>query len=775
VKGPVSARVSWILVAVGTAAAVVTALVARDEVARTMYFVATIQLALSVVIAARVNRPAAGLWLGLVAIGVFSLVGQIVDGQPPDSAGLQILTESSFLVVQIVLAVGLLFIVSRRLGSDPRSVLVDGLIVATGSWFIMWLLLVQPTLDSDNRLVAVTALIGFTLAISVIVLFTLATLLFGDTARTASVWLVAGAISFTLLGDFIYAAIDSERIQIDTRLAIASYVLGLFLASSAFLHPSVQTLTDHVDVRRMRPQFGRLIVTTIALSIPVVVLALTDPKDNTDRIVRAISIFVLTTTVVARVVLAVRQNAAAQRKLEHAAQTDALTGLPNRSLMIAHVAESLRTAWSRSVQPVVLFIDVDRFKNINDSLGHQAGDDILIAVSSRLRNALPDRCIVGRISGDEFVVLDPNNRDTAEAMVLADRILECFHEPLTARQGDVFVSASIGVATHRPGVNNDAEDLLRQADTAMYRAKDAGRNCVAVFDDSMLERVTQRLAVETALYRALERRELRLVHQPIVDIDLGEVVGFEALMRWEREDGTMISPAEFIPIAEETGTIVPIGSWALLEALTHLRSWINEGICRRDATMSVNVSPRQLHDVNFVSVVSEALTRAHIPADQLWLEVTEGVMIAEPEQALEALRRLCDLGVRVAIDDFGTGYSSLSLLQRFPIQRLKIDRSFISGVADDLGSRSLVRTIIAMGDSLGLDMVAEGVESVRQLQTLAELKCAKAQGFLISHPVAPDVMGQTVAALEQFGSWQKLRGTSNSRGERTKHPLHDHD
>lgn len=744
-------------------------------VARVLYLVATIQLALCVLLAARVNRPAAGLWIGLACIGVFSIAGQLIDGDAGDSALIQLFTESLFLLVQIVLAAGLLFIVSRRLGSDPRSVLADGLIVAAGSWVVVWLVLLQPTVNMDDRLVAVTALVGITLAVSVIVLFTLATLLFGDAARTPSVWLVAGAITFTLLGDFIYAAIDSDRVQWTTQTAIASYVLGLFLASAAFMHPTVSTLTNHAPVRGTRPQFGRLIVTTSALSIPVVVLALTEPQDEIDQVVRAVSVFVLTIAVVARVVLAVRQNAAAQRKLEHAAQTDALTGLPNRSLMIDYVSNALRNAWSRSLQPAVLFIDVDRFKNINDSLGHQAGDDILIAVSSRLRHALPARCVVGRISGDEFVVLDPENRDSSEALVLADRILECFHEPLSARQGDVFVSASIGVATHRPGSPNDADDLLRQADTAMYRAKDAGRNCVAVFDESMLERVTQRLAVETALYRALERRELRLVHQPIVDIDLGEVVGFEALMRWEREDGTMISPAEFIPIAEETGTIVPIGAWALLEALTHLRGWINEGICRSDATMSVNVSPRQLHDVNFVSVVNEALMRAHIPADQLWLEVTEGVMIAEPDQALEALRKLCDLGVRVAIDDFGTGYSSLSLLQRFPIQRLKIDRSFISGVADELGARSLVRTIIAMGDSLGLDMVAEGVESVRQLQTLAELKCAKAQGFLISHPVAPDVMGQTVSALEQFGSWQRLRGNVAPRNDRSIRPLSDHD
>jgi EAL domain-containing protein (putative c-di-GMP-specific phosphodiesterase class I) len=269
--------------------------------------------------------------------------------------------------------------------------------------------------------------------------------------------------------------------------------------------------------------------------------------------------------------------------------------------------------------------------------------------------------------------------------------------------------------------------------------------------------VTQRLAVETALYRALERRELRLVHQPIIDIEFGDVLGFEALMRWEQEDGTTVSPAEFIPIAEETGIILPIGAWALLEALSHLRAWIDQGICPPNASMSVNVSPRQLHDPNFVAVVNEALTRSRVDAHQLWLEITEGVMIAEPEQTLTTLRRLNSLGVRVAIDDFGTGYSSLSLLQRFPIQRLKIDRSFVGGIADDVNSRSLVKTIIAMADSLGLDTVAEGVESIRQLQSLSDLHCAKAQGFLISHPVGPDAMSSTIAALERFGNWPKLK------------------
>ena len=746
------------MVGVGGLLAIVTMSFANGVISNSTYLIATVQLAIALPISARFNSPDRVVWMSLLVITGLSIAGQLLDGTFFNRFGNQAIPEVIFLIVQFVLAAGLLFIVGRRLGSDPVSVLVDAMIVALGTWFLIWITFVQPTFDSSNESVIVASIRGATLAMSALVLFTLAVLLFGDRQRTPAVWLVASAIALTLLGDFVYAANDSGRAMIADRFASAAYVACLFSASAAFLHPTIGSLTDQGPLLPKRPILGRLVTTTLALLVPVIVLALSDPTDNRDRVVRAISIFVLGAAVTARVVHSVRANATTQRQLIISAQTDALTGLPNRNLMITHVTHALTNALTEGRQPTVLFIDVDRFKNINDSLGHQAGDNVLVAVAQRLQYALPQRCVVGRISGDEFVILDASNRNSSDAMLLADRILEAFHEPLSLRQGDVFVSASIGVATYRPDITKNADDLLRHADTAMYRAKDAGRNCVAIFDESMLERVTQRLSVETALYRALERRELRLVHQPIIDIDLGDVVGFEALMRWDREDGTTVSPAEFIPIAEETGTIVPIGAWALLEALTHLRTWINEGTCRRDATMSVNVSPRQLHDPNFVAVVSEALMRAHVPAEQLWLEVTEGVMIAQPEQALVALKKLCAIGVRVAIDDFGTGYSSLSLLQRFPIQRLKIDKSFVSGVAENLGTRALVRTIIAMGESLGLDMVAEGVESVRQLQVLAELRCPKAQGYLISHPVPPDSMASTVAALDQLGSWPRLRG-----------------
>jgi predicted signal transduction protein with EAL and GGDEF domain len=378
-------------------------------------------------------------------------------------------------------------------------------------------------------------------------------------------------------------------------------------------------------------------------------------------------------------------------------------------------------------------------------------------VAHRLQSAVPESAVVARLSGDEYVVLDPASKSEGAAMALADRLLAVFREPLPLSQGDVFVTASIGVAAIDANSSASAEDLVRHADTAMYRAKDSGRNCVAVYDESMHERVAHRLTVETALYRALDRRELRMFHQPILDLVSGDVVGFEALMRWQQADGTIVSPIEFIPIAEDTGTIVPIGSWALLESLTQLRRWIDEGVCSPSATMSVNVSTKQLRDTNFPAIVSEALTRSGVSPQLLWLEVTESVMAEEPELALAILRRLRSLGVRVALDDFGTGYSSLSMLQKFPLQRIKIDRSFVKGVADNPNDRSLVRTIIAMGRSLGLDMVAEGVESVHQLQVLSDLGCTKAQGYLISHPVPADAMRSTVDALERLGNFPGLR------------------
>ena len=730
-------------------------LISDSGMVDSFYLVATVQLALGVVGGIVTHRPSARIWTFVFLIAVFSVAGQLLDGG--SGVGRPIASEACFLAVQVTLAIALLAVTVRRSGASLVGSLGDGLIVALGTWVLIWVLLIQPSIDAITEPNVVTALRGITLAVSTVVLFLLASLLFSDANRTPAVWLLSVAIGLSLGGDLLYAIDKSGHLNVDNRYGNAPYVACLFFASATFLHPSVRGLTQRGSLRSRRPLLGRLVLTTTALILPILAVSLIDPADRLDRTIRAVSLFVLAAAVTTRVIQAVRDNARTQAILIRSAQTDPLTHLPNRSLMTDLLNDALENSWRADHMPAVLFIDVDRFKNINDSLGHGAGDDVLVAVAKRLRNTVHEAAHVGRMSGDEFVVLDTASHGPADAMKLAERLLAAFHEPLQVRQGDVFVSASIGVALADRAGASTAEELLRNADTAMYRAKDAGRNCIALFDESMLERVTQRLSLETSLYRALERRELRLVHQPIIDIQLGDVLGFEALMRWEQEDGTTVSPAEFIPIAEETGTILPIGAWALLEALSHLRDWIDRGVCPDTASMSVNVSPRQLHDPNFTAVVSEALTRARVRPQQLWLEVTEGVMIAEPEQALDTLRRLNAMGVRVAIDDFGTGYSSLSLLQRFPIQRLKIDRAFIAGIADDVSARSLVKTILAMADSLGLDTVAEGVESIRQLQSLSDLRCSKAQGFLISHPVPPEAMESTIAALERFSNWPRLR------------------
>ncbi|MGA0148761.1 MAG: putative bifunctional diguanylate cyclase/phosphodiesterase [Ilumatobacteraceae bacterium] len=749
-------RCSWGGLGMGLAASIAHLTVRSDTFGNGLYAIAILAVVGAAMLSARHHRLDRRILAGFGVITVAILAGQLLSGAERGVTE-HFLGEFSYLVVQTTLIVGLLLVVQRRIGREPIGVLADASILSLGAWLVLWITVLRPLFDTITDEPAVVTLRGITFSLSAVVLFLLATLLLGDSENNTVVWLASCAVIASLTGDMLWALSDARLADLSLSVLNAPYVLALFAAAATLLPPEIRFLTAQGAYRASRPMAGRLVVVISGLVAPIFIFALTDAVDTRDRVVRTVSVLVLSAVVLVRVVLAVRANAELQARLVTSAQTDALTGLPNRSLMLQHVDTALRTAWRDGREPTVLFIDVDRFKNINDSLGHAAGDDVLIAVAERLRVVLPTRCVVGRIAGDEFVVLDPQTAGPNESMVLADRVLESFHEPLSLRQGDVFVSASIGVSTYRPSVTNSADDLLRHADTAMYRAKESGRNCVAIFDESMLESVTQRLAVETALYRALERRELRLVHQPIIDVGLGEVVGFEALMRWDREDGSTISPAEFIPIAEETGTIVPIGSWALLEALTHLSDWIASGICARDATMAVNVSPRQLSDPNFVNVVSEALTRAHIPAKQLWLEVTEGVMIAQPDQALVALTRLCELGVRVAIDDFGTGYSSLSLLQKFPIQRLKIDRTFIQGVADDADARALVRTIVAMCESMSLDMVAEGVETVSQLQALGEMRCAKAQGYLISHPVPPESIAGTVAAINELGPWPRHR------------------
>ena len=661
--------------------------------------------------------------------------------------------ELLLLASQVGLVIGLLLIVRRRLLGQLANVLTDGIIVGLGAWVLVWIFLIQPSLALTSNTPAITAIQSATLGVAMIVLFLLATLLFSNTAPSAPVAFLGLAVSLGLVGIILRSVIVRTDAHLSASTINASFLMAFALAGASFLHPNIRHINSGAISRSTAPLMTRLMTTTVSLIAPIIVLAITDPHDSTDRWVRTVSVIVLAAAVMLRVIQSVRLNATTQDTLVRNALTDSLTGLPNRILMLEHIEKAIHSSWKTPQRPTVLFIDVDRFKSINDSLGHSTGDAILTEVARRLTSAISPHATVARIAGDEFVVLDSTTESPTQSVVLAERILDALRDPMKGNAGDMFVTASIGVAYAVPNLRLSAEDLMRHADTAMYRAKSAGRNCIALFDDSMLESVTKRLDVETALYRALERNELRLVHQPIVDVDLGIVIGFEALMRWDRKDSGTVSPLDFIPIAEETGTIVPLGSWAINDALQQLRSWVDTGVCTPSTTMSVNVSPRQLHDPEFVTIVSNALDASGVSPEQLWLEVTESVMITEPTQALSSLRRLNALGVRIAIDDFGTGYSSLSLLQKFPIQCIKIDRAFVNDISTDSATQNIVRTIIAMAEAMGADIVAEGVESKEQLQTLKSVKCHRAQGYLISPPVDVQDVPRVVREIQDPEAW----------------------
>jgi diguanylate cyclase (GGDEF)-like protein/PAS domain S-box-containing protein len=415
-------------------------------------------------------------------------------------------------------------------------------------------------------------------------------------------------------------------------------------------------------------------------------------------------------------------------QLRHQAFHDALTGLSNRALFLDRVEHALaRIRRSDSPIPAVAFIDLDDFKLVNDSLGHGAGDELLRAVADRLRGCLRSGDTPARLGGDEFAVLLEDAPDTRAVVEVAERILDALHSPIVVDGREVYARASIGIATRR-GPTTTPEELLRNADLAMYTAKANGKGCIEMFEPAMHHRAVDRLAIRGELERAVERGEIGVAYQPIVRLDTGELVAFEALARWNHPERGAVSPTEFVPIAEDTGLIVPLGKLVLERACQQLSTWLRANPM---ATwrMSVNLSARQLLAPDLVTTVRTATAAADLEPSSLILELTESVLLADSERVLRRLHRLKDLGLQIAIDDFGTGYSSLSYLQRVPFDILKIDRAFVAALRHEDPQTTLVRTIMDLGRTLGRTAIAEGIEEQVELEGLLALGCELGQGM----------------------------------------------
>lgn len=440
--------------------------------------------------------------------------------------------------------------------------------------------------------------------------------------------------------------------------------------------------------------------------------------------------------------------------------SDPLTGLPNRLLFIDRLGRLIKhTKRRKNHSFAILFLDLDGFKMINDSLGHLIGDQLLLGVAGRLEKCLRstdtvarlgESFTVARLGGDEFTVLLDDLKDPADARTTAERLMKALVPPFMLGGKEVFTSVSIGIALSNSAYE-EPEDMLRDADTAMYRAKSMGKARYEVFDADMRASVMARLQLETDLRGALEREEFRNYYQPIVSLDSGQIVGFEALLRWQHPTRGLIGPDEFIGVAEETGLIRELGWWNLREACRQISAWRARSPQHEHLFVSVNLSAKQFLQQNLVEDVRKLLEELRMPAEALKLEITESTVMGDPSSAIAMLQEIKSLGIRLAIDDFGTGYSSLSYLHRFPLDTLKIDRSFIHDIRDDGEGLEIARTILPMANNLRLDVVAEGVETIEQVALLRKLHCKYGQGFYFSRPLSAE--GST-ALLTAEPSWQ---------------------
>jgi diguanylate cyclase (GGDEF)-like protein len=427
----------------------------------------------------------------------------------------------------------------------------------------------------------------------------------------------------------------------------------------------------------------------------------------------------------------------------HQAMHDLLTGLPNRALFLDRLDHALARASRNGSTLAVVFVDVDEFKLVNDNLGHDTGDALLRGVAVRLQSAIRASDTAARLGGDEFALL-LEDLEPGGVTACAERVLAALSDPQVIGGRRLLSRASLGIAVSVGG-DRDAGGLLREADVAMYQAKAQGKNRYVVFEPAMQERVRQRMELELDLHRAMESGEFVLFYQPVVDLRSEDVTGLEALVRWNDPGRGLVPPAEFIPLAEETGLMVPLGSWVLHEACRTAAAWRRDGVVEQDLCLAVNISARQLRDAGFLEDVRSALSASGLPPAALKLELTESALISDTDAMVARLTELKELGVALSIDDFGTGYSSLGYLRRFPVDELKIDKSFVDDLLAVGTTASLAEVVVALGATLGMDTVAEGVETVDQVDALRRMGCGRAQGYYFHRPMPAAAIEQLLA------------------------------
>ena len=652
------------------------------------------------------------------------LVGSVGGALPGSVTG-----EVVALLGAVASIVGLVGLLQQRLGARSADVIFEAVMTAAGVGFVVGILVLRPAEATETLGAGGMATLARPLLDLVAVWLTVRLVWLTPTHPTAYRYLLGGFVCL-LTADAIAVgtALGGSAAGPSNAIELWSYCLRAVAAC----HPSLRTAFEPVadGPKRLRTPQLALVVGLVLLGLAMLAarVALGGPLG----VFVVLGSALLPLLVVVHLVRHVQERASA----EYEAQHDALTGLPNRVLFRDRLDVALAEARRSGTRVAVMFCDLDRFKSINDSLGHAVGNQLLQGVGMRLRECLRPADTVARVGGDEFTLLVPVSAP-AESEAVAERVLQELKAPYAVAGRELFTSVSIGMALF-PDDGTDAEALLKHADTAMYRAKARGRDGYQQYTADMGARAQVKHSLENSLRHAIERGELVLHYQPKVDLADGEVVGLEALLRWSHPILGWVEPAAFIPLAEETGLIGPLGEWVMEEACQQLRTWRDAGL--PTVPVAINLSPRQLAQSNVVELVAGALARAGVAPELLEVEITESVCLDDAQGVGDRLQRLRAMGVRCSIDDFGTGYSGLAYLARLPLDSLKIDRSFVSRIGTADSQEAIVDAVIALAHSLRLNVVAEGVETVEQASYLRSRGCDQIQGYLFSRPVpAEDV------------------------------------
>ncbi|WP_433367055.1 putative bifunctional diguanylate cyclase/phosphodiesterase [Actinoplanes sp. CA-142083] len=730
----ISARPAWLHVLIGSALLAVFFL--GPEWVQTPVSVVVMILGMAALyVGPRRNlQPADRLpWRLIRFAGYMFIVASVIRALVPSTmatpvTAMSLIPNSFILLAYLCIGFAFTVMLRRRRAAEDDPARIDALLVGLAAAFLTWTFVIAPAIDSAG-LTPFQILDALFPIIDVVLLVLVAQLMLAGGAQNPPLWMLIVAAGAMFVADLLFSLRDALIVDVSQATITGLFLVLFVLIPASALHPSSRSLVEpqQIVVRDMSPV--RLVVIGFVVTVPTVITSLMPLGSFANDLTRAGLCALLVLLTLARVVRSNNSRVRAERATRRRATHDALTDLPNRELLSETVARWADRATEEHLEISLLFIDLDRFKMINDHWGHQVGDELLCAVAGRLGEQVRAEDVVARIGGDEFVIAlaSPSHLRLAES--LADRLLDELARPFELSVGDVVISASIGVAKSTGGAH--ALELIRDADTAMYKAKGSGRNAYAMFDTSLREQLRDRVKLEQSLRGALERGELAVHFQPIVDLATEELDGFEALMRWYSPELGFVSPIEFIPIAEETGMIEEMGAWLLRESAHQLLTWTGiRGPGARPLHVSVNVAVRQLRDGTLVKIVDDVLRETGLPPNALWLEITESGVMEDIEAALLTLNALHALGVTLCIDDFGTGYSSLSYLHRLPVGIVKIDRSFINDVGQAGTNEPIVRAVLAMTHAMGHRVVAEGVETELQRDWLRDQGCDLVQGWL---------------------------------------------